>query len=183
MGTRIAYYSKTGNNRALALKLASAIGAELDEIRPALPAMFFQMVFTAAGRGPGAASSLKEASDPEELILVAPLWMGSLAWPARAYLRSNGKSARVVHVVTCCGSDDSVKDDKFGYASALSKVRESLGERAGSLTSLPSVLALPADKRAGEDAAMAARLTQDSFSGEVASRLESIVADIKAHRP
>ena len=183
MGTHVAYFSKTGNNRALALKLASAFGAELDEIRPKLPALFFQMIFTAAGRGPGAASSLKGVADPDELILVAPLWMGSLAWPARSYLRSNGKSARVVHVVTCCGSDDAMKDGKFGYESALSKVRETLGGRSGSLTSLPSVLALPADMRAGEDAAMAARLTQDSFTGEVASRLEAIVADIKAHRP
>ena len=179
MKTRVAYYSHSGNNRVLASKLAAGLGAELEEIRPACGAFFFQLLFTAFGHGPGVYGKDSAGDAVESLVLVAPLWMGSVGWPARAYLRSRAKGARLVHVVTCCGSNDAGKDDQFGYEPAFAKFRVLLGTRAGTFQSLPSVLVLPEDKRAGEDAAMTARLTEDSFTGEIADRLSRIISRIK----
>lgn len=178
MKTRVAYYSHSGNNRILATKLAAALGADLEEIQPVCGAFFFQLLFTAFGHGPGVYGKKAAGDDVDSLVLVAPLWMGSLAWPARVYLRSRGKRAKLVHVVTCCGSNDAGKDDPFGYETAFAKFRVLLGTRAGTFQALPSVLALPAEKRAGEDAAMAARLSESSFAGEITERLASIVAKI-----
>ncbi len=180
MKTRVAYYSHSGNNRTLATKLAAKLGAELEEIRPACGAFFFQLLFTAFGHGPGVYGKDGAGDGTESLVLVAPVWMGSVAWPARAYLRSRARRARLVHVVCCCGSNDAGKDEQFGYETAFSKFRTILGTRAGTLSAMPSVLVLPADKRSGEDAAMSARLSESSFTGEVADRLADIVARIQA---
>ncbi len=180
MKTLVAYYSHSGNNRVLASRLASGLGAGIEEIKPRCGAFFFQLLFTAFGHGPGIKRPRGDTDDAETIVLVAPLWMGSVAWPARAFIRSRGASARAVHLVTCCGSDDAGKDGQFGYETAFAKFRVILGSRAGTFAAMPSVLVLPEDKRTNDEAAMSARLSDASFTGEIADRLSGIISRIRA---
>jgi len=73
MKTLIAYYSKTGNTRAVAEKTQAALSCDMDEIK--------------YNEGNKAIASALDPADYESVILMCPIWAFNLPEPMALYLR------------------------------------------------------------------------------------------------
>lgn len=93
----VAYYSQTGHTRQIAEETASALGADVDEIRdaggarewPRSPGLLWKIV---AKRPAEIAPAGKRPEDYDLVVIGTPIWMFRLSPPVRAFLRLNGAS-------------------------------------------------------------------------------------------
>jgi hypothetical protein len=89
MTTLIAYYSKSGNSRQVALRLAKKLGAPADAI-----------AYDAAARS--IAESAANPADFERVILVCPIWAFSLPEPMSLYLKRHKDALRHYSLIVTC---------------------------------------------------------------------------------
>ena len=61
-------------------------------------------------------------ADYDRVILCGPIWMGRLIPPLRTFLLKYKHIIRQLYFVTCCGSSDAKKDEKFGHALVFREV-------------------------------------------------------------
>lgn len=174
--TLVLYYSRTGNNRFVAERLAGELGCDIAEIRPALGGFFFLLLGSALKAGLGNRRLSRDPGSYERIVLCGPIWMGQVVWPIRSLLRRYRRSIRSLAFVTACGSDDSNKDTGFGFESVFAKYREILGQSFAGGYALPVNLAAGAG--AGAEATKT-RLTEAAFSGDILTRYEATVAALR----
>jgi flavodoxin len=175
----VAYYSRTGNNRYLAEKFARSLQSDIEEIRPRMGAMFFQIFFSFFKAGPGIKSFKHDVDSYDRIVLVGPIWMGNFIYPLRKFYGKYKKDLKQVHFVTSCGGKDADKDSKFGYERVFKKVRYLMGKKCVGCDAFPIDLVIPPDKKDDNDYMMKARLNDENFKGEILSRYERTVERIR----
>lgn len=180
MGNKIVvYYSNTGNNRYLAERTAEALGSEIVTIKPRVAPHLLLLLASATKISPGNRKMEKDFGTYESVILCGPIWMGQVVAPLSDFLKKYGNQIKKLHFITCCGSKDSTKDDRFGYAHVFRKIRNIAGDRSGEFRAFPVELSLPEEKRNNDQAMMEARLNDESFKGELEKRLGDFISAIK----
>ena len=103
MKTCIISYSMTGNNEALAKRLASSINAShicVNESGRKMGKTILDMIF---GRVPKVQPDASVIDDYDEVILAGPVWMGKAASPLRPYLLHIKKNNRPFKFITISG--------------------------------------------------------------------------------
>lgn len=179
MKTIVIYYSRTGNNRYLAQRIQKDLECDIEEIKPIVKGIFFQVLATFTKLSPGVRRLKSDITTYDRVILVTPIWIGSVIYPTYSFLRKYNKYLKDIHLVACCGSDDAGKDDKFGYNGVFSKYREITKDKCRSCTAFPIKLSLPENMREDDEAVMAARLNDGNFSGELQDRYEKLISTLK----
>ncbi len=186
MGTLVAYYSHTGNNRFLAERLASDLKADIEPIRPRLD-VFFLLIFSSLLHITFGIRKLEhDVGSYDKVVLVGPIWMGNLITPLRSFVKKYQKDIKTLYFVTCCGGGDEQKDDKFGYKAVFRKVESYYHRAPAHCEALPIKLVVPKDKWKDDDAMMKARLTEETFKGPIVDRYDSFlshIVDTSARRP
>ncbi|RAU91593.1 hypothetical protein DQG13_29080 [Paenibacillus sp. YN15] len=88
MGIAVISYSLTGNNRKLAAAVAAALSAEHIEICLAKPSATWTIILgMVLGRTPKVQPHPSVLEKYDRVLFFAPVWMGKVASPLRAYLR------------------------------------------------------------------------------------------------
>ncbi len=174
MKTLILYYSRTGNNRFAALKLAEALDCDIEEIRSLCGGFSFLLLGSALTFGLGNRKLSRNPADFDRVILCGPIWMGRIVLPLRAFLRKYGRSLKSLAFVTVCGSDEASKSGGFGYETVFGKFRALLGEKFAGGFAIPVTL-IPGG---GADATKA-RLNGANFTGEIAARFQAVADSLK----
>ena len=95
----VAYYSRTGTVREVARRLATLLGADLEEIVDPTPRAgsigFVRSAFEARRRRiPPIAPSSHDPADYELVVIGTPVWASSVSSPVRAYLRHHRGAIR-----------------------------------------------------------------------------------------
>ncbi len=107
MNILIVSYSLTGNNDALAASLAAACGgthARITESKPrSTGSIALDMLF---GRIPRVNAPSARVDGYDVVIVVAPIWMGSIASPVRAWLRDAASTIGPYAFVSLSGGSD-----------------------------------------------------------------------------
>ena len=114
----------------------------------------------------------------DRLILCGPIWMGSLIAPLRNFIKKYKHNIKNLYFVTCCGSTDDKKDDKFGYAHVFSKIKNLMEDKAVHYLAFPIALVLPEDKVEDGDTIMNTRLTDQNFKGRIQERYEDFIDSV-----
>jgi len=174
MKTLVVYYSRTGNNRFVAQRLADALTCEVEEIRPAFGGFFFLLAGSALKIGVGNRRLRNDPAAFDRVILCGPIWMGTVVQPLRAFLSKYRKTIKSLTFVTACGSDEKSKDGGFGYETVFAKIRDLVGPALDGAHAL-SVSLVPGS---GADTTKS-RLDETTFTGELAARFESLVAGLR----
>jgi flavodoxin len=169
------YYSASGNNRYLAEKIAENLGCECEEIVPNVNAMPLQILAGLTGIGGRIKPVNRNPVDYDNVVLAGPIWMGMLIPPLKSFLKKYDDAIRNLYFVTCCGGDEKTKDDKFGYEKIFDKVRKNMGARSKACEAMSIKLVLPDELKEDGDALMKARLTDETYKGEVVTRVENLV--------
>ncbi|HOJ99961.1 MAG TPA: flavodoxin [Termitinemataceae bacterium] len=159
----VAYYSRTGNNRFVAEKLAADLQADLVEIKPRVN-VFLLNIF---GLTLGIKKIAKNIQDYNAVILCGPIWMGQLVAPLREFIKKNQKIIKRLYFVTCCGGGEAEKDSQFGYEGVFKKAANILGSAFAGGTALSTSWLLSDQKEATPENVMEIKLNEHNFQGRI----------------
>lgn len=174
MKTIVIYYSRTGNNKYLAEKIAKESASDIELLRPNINLFLFLLLKL----GGGNKKLIHNLSEYDRVILCGPIWMGSLVYPLKNFLTKHIKEIKNLIFVTCCSSTFETKDDKYGYNRVFNIVKEIAGEKCTYCEAFPIQLVMPQEKRKDGEAVMKARLSDDNFKGEIQEHFEKFLAKI-----
>ncbi len=174
----VVYFSRTGNNRFLAERIARDLNADIEPIRPRLNVFFFLLISSLTHVTFGIRKLKKDVASYECVILVGPIWMGSLITPFRSFLKKYKMALKSVYFVTCCGSDEKEKDGKFGYNRVFKKAEKYAGRPCELCEAFSIKLVVPEDKRDDDKAIMEARLTNESFKGPFKQKYDQFLSKL-----
>lgn len=175
MKTLVVYYSNTGSNTYLAEKIAHALEADLEIIRPRFGMFFFVLLFSALKISFGIKKIRHDVHSYDRVILCGPVLIGQLVSPLRDFINRYGEKIQKLYFVTCCGCSDAQKDDQFGYAKIFALLKNLLGEKLVSCEAFPITLVLPTENPTADDAIMKTRLSDKNFTGEILKRFNTFI--------
>jgi menaquinone-dependent protoporphyrinogen IX oxidase len=171
----VIYYSKNGSNQYLAEKIAQQLNCDIEAIQPKCKMFLLLMLKKSIG-----IKKLKNnLSDYEQLILCGPIWMGRFISPLSGFVAKYNADIKSLRFVTCCGSTDKMKDDKFGYGLVFKQVEALLGDRCVSCDAFPVALVLPDDQQSDSNVIMKTRLSDANFTGEIHQRFDDFIRKVK----
>lgn len=127
--TIVLYYSRTGSNKYLAEKIANQLECDIEAIKPKINLFFFQMIASVKKKSLGIKKLKSNLNNYESVILCGPVWMGSLISPLRKFINKYGGLIQKLHFVSCCGSGEAVKDEKYGHGLVFKEIESLLGEK------------------------------------------------------
>ena len=168
MKTIVLYYSKNGSNKYLARVIAGRLACPIEEIKPRLDVFLLYLMRINLGN-----RALKHnIGDYEKAILCGPVWMGKLIPPLRSFLLSYKDRIGELDFVTCCGSSDAKKDDKFGHGRVFKEVQHIMQDKCASCQAFPIELVLPDHQKEDEHSIMNTRLSDVTFNEVIRERLD-----------
>jgi menaquinone-dependent protoporphyrinogen IX oxidase len=178
MNTLVVYFSRTGNNKYLAEKIAQTLAGDIEAIVPRVNLFPVLLLFSATKISLGVKMLTHQVHDYDAVIVCGPVWMGHLISPLRDMIKKYGTRIKSLYFATCCGSSDRAKDDKFGYAHVFRQVHKLAGDRCVHCEAFPIGLVLPENKQDDSDAMMKARLSDQHFIGHIQRRFEHFIQKV-----
>jgi flavodoxin len=174
----VIYYSRTGNNKYLAEKITQTLQCEIEVIMPRLNVFLLMLMKISLGN-----KKLKHnLKEYENIILCGPIWMGKLISPLQSFIKKYSKKINRLYFVTCCGSGDAVKDEKFGHNLVFKIIQNLLGEKCIHCEAFPIVLALPEKDREKGELVMKTRFSDSNFIDELQHRFDGLIQRINGYR-
>lgn len=174
MKTIVVYYSNKGSNQYLAHKISDRLSCDIEEIRPRLNVFLLFLM----GINFGIRPLKNDLKAYDKVIMCGPIWMGKLIPPLRSFLMKYDKGISQLVFVSCCGSSDAKKDEKFGHGFVFKEVEKIMGDSCTHCQAFPIDLVLPDDKKKDGDLIMKTRLSDATFTGEIQKRLENFMVQI-----
>jgi flavodoxin len=171
----VVYYSKTGNNRYLAEKIAHTLSCDIQEIAPRLNVIPLQILFSLIKTSMGIKPLIQNMKEYDRIILCGPIWMGQLTSPLRDFINKYRSRINKLYFATCCGGGDLEKDGKFGYAKVFQQIKELAGDRCIHCQAFSIKLVVPDDKKEDNESMMKIRLSDANFKGEIQKRLDDFI--------
>lgn len=173
--TIIIYFTKTGNNRFIAEKLSKDLDADLTELIPKLNNFFLLLILS----GLKIPSSIKTLSldikKYERVILISPIWIGSLISPIRGFVKKYKDSIKDLVFITVCGSGSEDKDGKYGYENIFKEVQKYFPSRK---TSCYEISTKSLNKNNQSSKALPI-ISENVFNNEIKDRYDEIVEILK----
>jgi flavodoxin len=175
MKTIVVYYSNKGSNKYLAAKISKTLGCPLEEIKPRLNVFLLFLMNIHLGIKP-----LKHnIQEYDKVILCGPIWMGKLIPPLRSFIKKYNHSIRQLIFVTCCGSTDAKKYEKFGHGLVFKEVKNILNDKCILCQAFPIGLVLPDNQKEDNDAFMKTHVTNENFKGEIQVIFDDFILKVK----
>ena len=169
--TIVVYYSRKGSNKYLAKKISTRLSCESEEIRPWLNVFFLFLMNIHLGIKP-LKNNIREY---DTVILCGPIWMGKFIPPLRSFIKKYFNGINQLIFVTCCGSTEAKKDEKFGHGLVFKEVENILTDKCVFCQAFPIGLVLPDNQKEDTDAFMKTHLNDENFSGEIQERFENFI--------
>lgn len=179
MKTLVAYYSHGGNNRFLAEKLATDLGAKLVELRPRLTAFAFVLLASATHISFVNRKTKRPVGEYDAVVLCGPIYMGQLAAPLRDFMNANRNALKRLYFATCCAGGERDKDTKYGYNAVFAAARAILGDRIAGCAAFPFELFAADEMQTNPNEILKIKLTAGKFSGAIAERCAAFVREVR----
>jgi len=174
MNTIVVYYSRKGSNKYLANKIAESLSCDIEMLRPRLNVFLFFLMNIHLGIRP----VKHKLTEYNKVILCGPVWMGKFIPPLRSFLKKNYGDIRELIFVTCCGSPDAKKDEKFGHGIVFREVETMMGDKCALCRAFPIDLVVPEDKKDNPEAIMKTRLSDTNFIGVIKERFDQLITTL-----
>lgn len=171
----VAYYSRSGNNRFVAERLAQDLGGTLAEIRPRIN----PLLATIFGLSLGNKKLAEPVQDYDRVILCGPIWMGRLIVPLKDFIKTYRDSLKSLYFVTCCGGGEAEKDSQFGYERVFKKASQLAGRAFAGGTALSTSWLLSDQKEAAPERVMELKLDEQTFQGKIQEAYTRLAASLK----
>ena len=174
----VTYYSKTGNNRFIAEKMAEALTCDIKEIKPSFNYIGLQFLLSLFKLSTRTNVLKAELISYDEIIVCGPTWGGLLISPLRKVIKKCLEISKPVHFATCCGSGDDKKYDKYGYERVLTSAQDMSPTLVRTTVAFPVAMVLSKEEAADSQLLMNTRLDERNFQGALRARWESFLESI-----
>lgn len=174
MNTIVVYYSNKGSNKYLAGKISKELSCSVEEIKPRLNIFLLFLMKIHLGIKP-LKNNIKEY---DEVILCGPIWMGKFIPPLRSFVKKYNNKLNKLIFVTCCGSTDAKKYEKFGHGLVFQEVKNILKDKCFLCQAFPIGLVLPDDQKEDTKAFMKTHLNDENFKGEIQLIFDNFIRNI-----
>jgi flavodoxin len=172
--TLVIYYSNNGSNRFLAKQIAVRLQCDSEEIKPILNVHLLMLM----GFGFGNRRLKHDLASYDRVILVGPVWMGKFIYPLKHFVRDHKDKFQELVFVTCCGSSDDKKEDKFGHGLVFNQLKEMLPGKKVHCRAFPITLTLSKEEIEDAKKVLETRLNEDNFKGEMLDRFDGFMQSI-----
>lgn len=173
--TLVVYYSKTGNNKYLAEKIAQKLKADINAIKPTTNYFFVLIISTLMKLKSGIKKLSFDINEYSQVIICGPIWMGQLISPLRRFIKTYKKSINSLYFATCCGSSETEKNSNYGYSKVFLEVKKLAGNKLKYCEAFPIDLVLSEEEKMNNDILMKTRLSNDNFTGEIEKRFKKFI--------
>jgi len=174
MQTIVVFYSKNGSNKYLAEKISKELLCQIEEIKPRLNIFLLFLIGMHLGIKP-LKHNIKEY---DKVILCGPIWMGKFIQPLRSFIKKYNSKLNKLFFVTCCGSTDAKKYEKFGHGLVFKEIEAMLKDKCILCQAFPIGLVLPDDQKEDTDAFMKTHLNDENFKGEIQVIFDSFIVKV-----
>lgn len=175
----VTYYSKTGNNQFVAEKIAEMLDCPTKEINPSFNYLGLQFLLSVFNLNTRSNIYKADLSCYDEIIVCGPIWGGLLISPLRKVIRKCLEVSKPVHFLTCCGTGDEIKADRYGYSGVLQRVTNMSPSLIRTVEAVPVVLVLTPEEANDPQITMKTRLSEDTYTGTFRQRLEKFVQSVQ----
>jgi len=174
MKTIVVYFSNKGSNKYLAGKISKELSSPIEEIKPRLNIFLLFLMNIHLGIKP----LKRNIKEYDKVILCGPIWMGKLIPPLRSFIKKYNNELNKLIFVTCCGSTDDKKYEKFGHGLVFKEVENILKDKCILCQAFPIGLVLPDGQKEDTDAFMKTHLNDENFKGEIQVIFDSFITKI-----
>lgn len=169
--TIVVYYSNKGSNKYLAHKISKSLECDIEAIRPRLNVFLLFLMNLHLG-----IRQLKsDIKAYNTVILCGPIWMGKFIPPLRSFVKKYNRQIGKIIFVTCCGSTDAKKDEKFGHGWVFKEVESMLIGKCVFCQAFPVSLVLPEELQEDTEAFMKTHLNDNNFKGIIQKRYDGFI--------
>ena len=175
----IVYYSRSGNNRFLAEKLAKECNADILALRPWINAFALLALASLTHLSFGNHKIKTNVDEYDTVIVCGPIWMGQLISPLRDFIRKFRKLIKKLYFVTCCGGGEDTKDSKFGYSQVFNQAQLLLDSAWVGAEAFPIDLIVPPELKGKSEEIMKLKLSDENFKGPIADKYAAFLKTIR----
>jgi len=179
MKTLVVYYSRSGNNRFLAEKLAKDISGDIQELHPWINAFALLAIASLTHCSFGNKKIKTNIQEYDAVIMCGPIWMGQLISPLRDFMRKSRKQIKKLYFVTCCGGGEDTKDSKFGYSQVFNQAQLLLDGAYAGAEAFPIDLIVPPELKGKSEEIMKLKLNEGNFKGAIADKYAAFIKTIR----
>ena len=175
----IYYFSKSGNNKYLAQKLAKTLKCNHEQLEP-IPNSFLFLVFsTIIGLGCNIRTLINNPSDFQKVILCGPIWMGNLIAPLRKFIKKYGSQTKEIILINFCGSNEEDNKTGFGFEKVHNTAKEISNGKIIQTYALSLKDIRKNDKPLTDEETMKIKMNDELFSGKILEQFYKIVKKLK----
>jgi flavodoxin len=175
----VLYYSKTGNSKFLAEQIAQALPGDIREITCSVNSIGMLFLISLLKWGVRINISKQDLSNYEEVVILGPIWGGTLIAPLRSIIKKCRKASKVMHFAVSCETSEAEKDDKFGYEQVLEKARALGGSLMKTTAAFSMALVEGGDVKTIK-LEEKIKVTAENYKGEIKSRVEDFIRRVKS---
>ena len=179
----VTYYSKTGNNQFVAEKISEMLDCPVKEIDPTFNYLGLQFLLSVFNLNTKTNIYKADLSCYDEIIVCGPIWGGLLISPLRKVIRKCLEVSKPVHFITCCGTGDEAKAERYGYGGVLKRVKELSPSLIRTVAAIPVVLILTPEEANDPELAMKTRLSEETYTKAFRDRLQGFVQAVQRLAP
>lgn len=175
----VLYYSKTGNSKFLAEQIAQALPSDIREIKSSFNSIGMLFLISWFKWGVRINISKQDLEKYEEVVILGPIWGGTLIAPLRSIIRKCRKTSKFMHFAVSCETSEAEKEHKYGYEQVLEKARA----LAGSLmktTAAFSMALVPGGDVKTIKLEEKIKVRAENYKGEIKSRVEDFIQRVKS---
>ena len=176
----VLYYSKTGNSKFIAEKLASEIKCDILRIKPMIDNVLILFLLSLFKIKIPTNISIHDFSKYDEVIILGPIWGGQLVSPLRTVLQLSVKTLKNTHFAVTCETKEQDKETKYGYNQVLKIASEMSNQYVkcteGFSTSLVNFSNKPFSVKLSEKI----KITEENYQGILKDKVGNFALKIKS---
>jgi len=174
----VLYFSKTGNSKFVAQRIAEMLSSDLREIQASVSSIGW-LLFLSWLKIPVRVDLSPQTLEPyEEIVIIGPIWGGTLIAPLQSALRKCSAAQKTIHFALTCETADKDKDTKYGYEGVLAKARAVGGERVHTTKAFSTTWVKASDEPWRPKLSEKVKITQENYRGTIKNRVEAFVQAI-----
>ncbi|HET7116936.1 MAG TPA: hypothetical protein VFI29_10625 [Hanamia sp.] len=176
----ILYYSKTGNSKFIAEKLANELACNSKRIIPVVNSLAILFLLSLMKIGIPTNISKKEIEGYSKVIILGPVWGGLLISPLRNTIKKCIKASKPIYSAVTCETKDEEKENKYGYAQVLKEVEDLGGKLVLATEAFSTSLVNLDNKSWSPKLSEKIKITEDNFNEVLKKRLSNFALKIKS---
>jgi flavodoxin len=174
----ILYYSKSGNSKFIAEKLALRLKCDSKRIIPWMDYLLIQIILSLFRINIPTNITVDDVAKFDGIIIIGPVWAGQLVSPLRTVLKLCVNASKTIFFAVTCETKDEEEDTRFGHNQVLKKARDFSSQNVNEAAAFSTSLVKGGNNSPGSASSDKIKITEENYSDELKERVEAFALKI-----